>query len=220
MSTAVADVPNCLNKSAAELEKFKKPELISMFIDSGDFIIKHLLNENSKLKDRIGVLERVTTVQSEAIDRKTRFQTGRSRTQLRLNDQYSRELNVEFCGIPTNITQGNLQNSVINICDKIGVHVEEGDIQACHRMYLKPRDNGVARTLVRFLGKKTSGDILRSKKKLKDLNYVDLAFSAETKIFANDNLCPYFKKLLGIASHLRRDRLIASCWSFKGLVFI
>ena len=127
---------------------------------------------------------------------------------------------MEFCGIPTNITQGNLQNSVINLCDKICVHVEEGGIQACHRMYLKPRDNGVARTLVRFLGKKTSGDILRSKKKLKDLNYVDLGFSAERKIFANDNLCPYFKKVLGIAAHLKRDRLIASCWSFKGLVFI
>ena len=189
-----------------------------MIIDSSDFIIKHLLNENSKLKDRIGVLERVTTVQSEAIE-KHASKLVEVETQLHLNDRYSRELNVEFCGIPTNITQGNLQNSVINICDKIGVHVEEGDIQACHRMYLKPRDNDVARTLVRFLGKKTSGDILRSKKKLKDLNYVDLGFSAETKIFANDNLCPYFKKLLGIAAHFKRDRLIASCWSFKGLVF-
>ena len=129
-----------------------------MLIDSSDFIIKHLLNENSKLKYRIGVLERVTTVQSEAIE-KHASKLVEVETQLQLNDQYSRELNVEFCGIPTNITQGNLQNSVINICDKIGVHVEEGDIQACHRMYLKPRDNCVARKLVRFLGKKTSGDI-------------------------------------------------------------
>ena len=40
-----------------------------MLIDSSDFIIKHLLNESSKLKDRIGVLERATTVQSETIEK-------------------------------------------------------------------------------------------------------------------------------------------------------
>ena len=90
MSTAITDVPNCLNKSAAELEKFKKPELISMLIDSCDFIIKHLLNENSKLKDRIGVLERVTTVQSEAIEKHS-SKLVEVETQLHLNDRYSRE---------------------------------------------------------------------------------------------------------------------------------
>ena len=217
--TSSFGIPDCLNKSADELYKYKKQELISMILETNTFIITRLLEQNSMLKDRLAVLDRVCSIQTDVIN-KQQDKIIKIETQVNLNDQYSRELNVEFSGIPKEVKQDELEETVLELCEQIGVTVPPNSIQACHRLFLKESDQGIPRTIVRFLGKKTSGEILRKRKKLKDIDVSLLNFPTGTKVYANDNLCPYFRKLLGIATHLRNDNFIYSCWTFKGLVFI
>ena len=98
-------IPDCLNMSADELEKYKKQELISMILETNNFIITRLLEQNSMLKDRLGGLDRVSTFQADLIT-KQQEKIVEIETQVNLNDQYSRELNVEFSGIPKEVEQG------------------------------------------------------------------------------------------------------------------
>ena len=67
---------------------------------------------------------------------------------------------------------------------KIGVQIDERDFQACHRLKEKKR------TIVKFVNRKDSLQILRLKKELKFLDPTDLDFPENSKIFINESLCP------------------------------
>ena len=85
------------------------------------------------------------------------------------------------------------------VFDKIGVHVDGKDIQACH--HLKDND----RVIVKFSNRKDSLQILGVKKDRKPLDPTELDFPEGTKIFINASLCAYYsgiwnkcKKLKGM----------------------
>ena len=74
-----------------------------------DNIIKKLLDEISMLRLKLNKLEN---------DVPTNFK--------------NRENNIEICGIPSVVTDKNLEGTVINILSVINCPVERKDIQACH----------------------------------------------------------------------------------------
>ena len=89
---------------------------------------------------------------------------------------------------------------------KIGVKIDERDVQACHR--LKEKD----RTIVKFVNRKDCLEILRVKKELKSLDLTDLNFPENTKIFINENLFPYYR---GIWNKCKRNKgQFRKCTSF------
>ena len=63
-----------------------------------------------------------------------------------------------------------LEANVSKVFDKLGVHVEGKDIDACHRL----KDND--RTIVKFSNRKDSLPILRVKKDLNSLDPTELDF--------------------------------------------
>ena len=58
------------------------------------------------------------------------------------NTQYSRWECLEVFGIPTSIPNYLLEANVSKVFDKLGVHVEGKDIDACHR--LKDNDRAIS----------------------------------------------------------------------------
>ena len=80
---------------------------------------------------------------------------------------------------------------------KIGVEINEQDVQACHR--LKERE----RTIVKFANRKDCLQILRVKKELKSIDPTDLEFPENTNIFINESLSPYCKCIWSKCKKLR-----------------
>ena len=78
-----------------------------------------------------------------------------------------------------------LEANVSKYFDKLGVHVEEKDIQAYHR--LKGNDRAIAK----FSNKKDSLLVLCVKKDLKSMVSTERGFPKGTKIFINESLYGY-----------------------------
>ena len=135
-------------------------------------------------------------------------------------NQYTRRNNIEIAGIPENIKNEVLEDTVVKILDKIGVKCDPTVIEACHRLPRNRRPK-VCNTIVRFVNRKTAEKSLMYRKNLKsiDLSDIDESFK-ESKVFVNDNLRPYYKGIYGKCRSLYNAGKINSFWSWKGEIFI
>ena len=70
-------------------------------------------------------------------------------------EQYSRRESVVISGIPDNITQQELEPIVLDILNRIGLHmVTSYQISACHRLFKKRNNRFPAKTIVKFTNRK------------------------------------------------------------------
>ena len=98
-------------------------------------IIDALKEENLKLQSKVKKLED----QLLEIDQKSNNL-----------DQYNRRNNLEIQGIPTNVTDDELEGKVTNIFSCLGIEVKGPDIEDCHRLgYANPKN-----TIVRSVNRK------------------------------------------------------------------
>ena len=86
------------------------------------------------------------------------------------NAQYSRRDTLEIDGIPNLVGNTFLEETVCGVFKKIGVEIDEQDVQACHHLKEKKR------TIVKFFSRKDCLQILRMKKDLKSLDPRELDF--------------------------------------------
>ena len=93
------DLPACLSKSRTDLDKLDKTELIDLILASNAFILQHLLNENSMLKEKIAVLSTMTTSQTQSIDDLT-TRLCLVEAEVWRKDITARQKSVEFSGVP------------------------------------------------------------------------------------------------------------------------
>ena len=174
-------------------------------------IINKLTEENQKLTKKVNELE---SVNSNLVMRLVKLESDHWET-----NQYNRRNNIEIAGIPDSVEIEDLESKVCEILDKIDVHIEDYDIQACHRLKNSQNQNKKKlpkRTIVRFINRKISDEALLNRKKLKDINKCEFGFADSTKLYINDNLCPYYKGIYGKLSHLKGLDRIHSFWSWKG----
>ena len=83
--------------------------------------------------------------------------------------------------------------------------MEALDIVACHRL----GEN--CRIIVKLLNKKNAQNVLGEKHKLRSINLYDdnnIDTNNRRKIFINQSLCPYYRKLYGMVKDLNNERLI------------
>ena len=85
-------------------------------------------------------------------------------------DQYQRRNNIEFVGIPSNISQMHLEKHILGIINKMGVMIDgkkvsSYDIVACHRLK-KALGSSLANVIVRFVNRKVATDCLKKRKSL------------------------------------------------------
>ena len=112
-----------------------------------------LKEKSEKLKKRVAILE-----SNEKLKKRVAiFESNH-------NDlaQYGRRNNVVLSGIPDNVPDNNLENTVISVLSDIDVQVEPRDIEACHRIG-KPTFK-TQKTIVRFVNRKNCEKVLANKK--------------------------------------------------------
>ena len=179
-----------------------------------DNIISNLVAENKKLASRCDDLEFVTNKLTSrvAVLEKCHWQSI----------QYNRRNNIEIAGIPSTISNEQLEDKVCEVLNSIDVSVGPADIEACHRLPLnrneKSENETSQRTIVKLINRKICEKALKNRKNLKDVDKEKLGFVSSTKIYINDSLCPYYRGLYAKCRKLRTDGKIFACWTFNGIV--
>ena len=95
--------------------------------------------------------------------------------------------------------------------------MEAMDIVACHRLGKTGRD------IVKLLNRREAQNVLEEKHRLRSINLYDDAdtdTNNKRKIFINQSLCPYYKKLYGMVKDLNNEGLIDSFWIANGTIKI
>ena len=95
--------------------------------------------------------------------------------------QYNRRNNAEISGISNEIPDEDPGNNVIKICKKSNI-INPADIESCHHLPVgRNRTSDSKRVIVKFLNRKHSDLMFRSKKSI----------SSKSTVYINHFLCPY-----------------------------
>ena len=89
-------------------------------------------------------------------------------------------------------------------------------IVVCHRL------GETGRVIVKLLNRKDAQNVLKEKDKLRSINLYDdnNDTNNKRKIFINQSLCPYYRKLYGVVKDLNNEGLIDSFWITNGTIKI
>ena len=125
--------------------------------------------------------------------------------------QYSRR-NIEILGLPDIFTGDRLTETVVELCNDVGVMIEVRDIEACHRLFQKESNNQLPkRTIVRLVNRRFAEDLLSKRNINSTLDLNKLGFQRGTQIYFNGNLCGYYKKLWGMRKELKSQGVLNVC---------
>ena len=94
--------------------------------------------------------------------------------------------------------------------------MEPMNLVACHRL------GEMGRVIVKLLNRKDAQNVLKEKHKLRSINLYDdnTNTNKKRKIFINQSLCPYQRKLYGMVKYLNNEGLIDSFWIGSGTIKI
>ena len=198
----------------AVLNKVSKSELVQLVPQTEASLASQITNLATEVKDLLGYFKKLESdlAVTKNVNSKLMERVVQTKKQCWANAQYSRRDTIEVIRIPSSIRDKDLEDKVRNIFGEIGVNVSERDIQACHRL----REKG--RTIVKFVNRKDSTDILRVKKDLKQLNPTKLSFTEGTKIFINESLCPYYRGIWNKCKKLRANQKLHQFYTINGIV--
>ena len=198
----------------AVLNKLTKPELVQLLLKTETTLGSQITDLSKEIKDTLTYLKKleadiavVKTVNDRLVDR-----VIKTERQCWENAQYSRRDTLEIVRIPNSVGNSVLEETVRDVFKKIGVEIDERDVQACHRLKEKER------TIVKFVNRKDCLQILRVKKDLKSLDPTELDFPENTKIFINESLCPYYRGIWNKCKKLRAIQKIHQFYTISGLI--
>ena len=168
--------------------------------------------ENTKMKRQLKRFLNRLQVAEDNIDEQQEY-TYFLEKQLSKLDQYGRRENIEISGIPSNVTDRQLETEVLRILKQIGLkHLEHFHIVACHRIGSTDL-KGNRNTIVRFINRKDAIQCLKLRRNLHLCKY--LGYS---NLFIMENLCPAYKSIFDDLTELKNEGLVKKVWSFNGTV--
>ena len=127
------------------------------------------------------------------------------------SEQYNRRNNVEISGISNEVSDQNLEQTVIGICKDSGIEVNPLDIEGCHRLPLgRNATNTTKQVIVKFGNMKHSEAMLQHKKDIKQ----------KSKVFVSHSLCPYYRFLWGKCKELQRKGRINQVFCLGAIVTV
>ena len=97
--------------------------------------------------------------------------------------QYGRRKKLVLLGIPENIPDNQLENTVSSILSDIGVNIQSEKIEACHGFAKTDRKTKSKKNIISFVNRKYCKKALLNKKKLSNINNNKFTFNAETKLY-------------------------------------
>ena len=81
--------------------------------------------------------------------------------------QYTRRNNIEVTGLPDSERSEKDEHDAIKLFAEIGIVVNEMEIEACHRVPSKRRDN-IKPVIVRFVNRNVRNKVFEARKRLKE----------------------------------------------------
>ena len=137
-------------------------------------------------------------------------------------EQYTRKNSLEIHGIPEEVYTST-EEVVLKLADVLEVPVASEDIEISHKLKTK---SGKA-IIVKFISHKVKTTLYRARAKLKNIKLSDLypgssyATSARSgKIFLNENLTSYRRRIISRANEKRKNGELPSVWSLDGTIFV
>ena len=198
----------------AVLNKLTKPELVQLLLKAEAALGSQIADLSKEIKDTLTYLKKleadiavIKTVNDRLVE-----MVVKTERQCWKNAQYSRRDTLEIVGIPNSVGNSVLEETVGGVFKKIGVEIDERDVQACHRLKEKER------TLVKFVKRKDCLQILKVKKELKSLDPMELDIPENTKIFVNESLCLYYRGIWNKCKKLRAIQKIHQFYTISGLI--
>ena len=117
----------------AVLNKLTKPELVQLLLKTEATLGSQITDLSKEIKDTLTYLKRleadiavVKTVNDRLVER-----VVKTERQCWENAQYSRQDTLEIVGIPNSVGNSVLEETVRGVFKKIGVEIDERDVQAC-----------------------------------------------------------------------------------------
>ena len=166
------DYQGKLNHILDELKNdLNKPKTKFCKLESDLYISR---NANDKLTDKLVVLER----------------------KCHANEPYSRGECLEISGISAEVSEKDIENKVLEVLDAVGTLINTDLVEDCHRIPSKDPPLPLKKKgYLKLSCRKDSRRVFLNKKKLKQLKPGPLHLPPPVKIYINESLCPYYKKL-------------------------
>ena len=137
-------------------------------------------------------------------------------------EQYTRKNSLEFHGVPES-AYSSPEEVVLKISEALEVPVGPQDIEISHKL----NNKGNKAIIAKFISHKVKSNLYRARTKLKSIRMTDLfpgsSYATTTeanRIYINENLTSYRKRIMKKASEKRRDGELLSVWSLDGTIFV
>ena len=137
-------------------------------------------------------------------------------------EQYTRKNSLEIHGVPES-AYSSTEEVVLKLAEALEVPVQPQDVEISHKL----RNKGTKAIIVKFVSHKVKPQLYRKRAKLKNVKISDLFPSATsatraeaTRIFLNENLTSYRRKIVNRANQMRKDSLLLSVWTLDGKIFV
>ena len=193
----------------ASLSKLNKDDIVRIALDlqeKQDTLLNKIHQDLSELRNNYSRLESELLI-SKTVTTRQKNQIINLERQCWSNEQYSRREYLEISGIPSNTENQNLEETVLNILEKIDVTIMSENVEACH--WLKSK-GGQKKVIVKFSKRKDAEKVRKAKRKLKttDLNSMNIS----SPVFINDSLCNYYKRVWSKCRKLLNGGFINGFW--------
>ena len=204
-----------LRKEIEELKdsaKFNEKELN----DLKDSLLK-TKNENKTLKDFLEETRRELKAVKDDF-REQKEETEQLWSAFDDLEQYTRKNSLEIHGIPQN-AYSDTDTAVIKVAEALNITVEPEDIEISHKLR-----RGTA-IIVKFCSHKVKSKIYKESVKLKHVKISDLfpsyaSTGQQHRIFVNENLTVYRRRMVGKANKRRQEGTLTSVWTLDGKMYI
>ena len=159
---------------------------------------------NSKLQERVGVLENPCNSADDEIESTKRY--------------LRRDL-LEFHGIPESVTE-NTNSLVLQVVNLVApeLNICESDISTSHRL---PAAGGNTKPIiVKFVSRDTRDGIYRKKRNLNSKSTVDIGFQQNSRLYINESLTAKTRAIPNKVKEFKRRHHFKFVWTRQGKVFL
>lgn len=172
-------------------------------------------------KDKSVLQTKVKSLESSCATNNIRLRTLENRVQeaedkTEALEMYTRKNSLEIHGVPESKGE-DLDEIVIKVADRVGVEVEEDEIEIVHRLPVKLK--GVRPIIAKFKSHKIKSQIYFSRRKLRGTEDEDELNGAK-EIYINENLTAYRRKLFAEARKRTKINKWYKTWTTDGKIFI
>ena len=134
-------------------------------------------------------------------------------------EQYGSRSNLQIEGIPTSISDDELEKTALGIVNSINVDLDSSDVEACHRIG-RSKDGKSKKTIIRIVKCKFCKKALLNRKKLSSVVMNNNEIQLKNKVFINENLTNYNSKKAFYCRKLKKASLVEKCYCRGGVVHI